>query len=179
VATIKSMQQFFDPDPASLSLGPPLEKQYDMLEYFRLHGGVPDSVRSYMASVVTLWLYGWLYYPFYALVSFLSTTAVEMALRERLPRKLDRKGRDRRGLSDLLQTAKTAGLLSGSGLHQPQVPAREYGYAGAGNGKCCQTDSRIPGRRALRRCVSQASAKDQEQVRTSASAHDNDARHGR
>jgi hypothetical protein len=34
-----------------------------------------------MNMTVTLWLYGWLYYPFYPLAVFHSTTAVEMALR--------------------------------------------------------------------------------------------------
>ncbi len=67
---IKSKEEFLEPDPRSISLGPSLEVQYEMLEYFRLHEGVPDSVRSYMASIVTLWLYGWLYYPFYTLVDF-------------------------------------------------------------------------------------------------------------
>jgi|GEM_PF-1005598 len=112
VETIKSREQFFDPDPRSPSLGPPLEKQYELLEYFRLHDGVPESVRSYMNAVVTLWLYGWLYYPFYPLAIFLSTTAVELALKERFPQK----GRDRRGLKRLLRTAKSAGLLRDEGF---------------------------------------------------------------
>ena len=67
---IKQQEQFFDADPRSQSLGPPLETQYDLVSYFRLHDGVPESVRSYMNMVVTLWLYGWLYYPFYPLAVF-------------------------------------------------------------------------------------------------------------
>jgi hypothetical protein len=116
MASIKSLEQFFDPDPVSFGMGPPLEKQYESLGYFRLHNGVPESVRSYFDSVVMLCLYGWLYYPFYTLASFLSTTAVEMALRERLPKKLDRKGRDLRGLKSLLQTAGKMGLLRDNGF---------------------------------------------------------------
>src|SRR5690242_7126879 len=113
MSSIKGLEQFFDPDPASLSMGPPLEKQYELMEeYFRLHEGVPESVRGYFDSVVTLWLYGYLYYPFYALVSFLSATAVEMALRERLPKA----GRDTRGLANLLQIAKKRGLLTDAGF---------------------------------------------------------------
>jgi hypothetical protein len=88
-------------------LGPPLDKQYELLGYFRLHDGVPESVRSYMNSVVTLWLYGWLYYPFYPLAIFLSTTAVEFALKKRFPQK----GGDFRGLKKLLKEAKRAGVL--------------------------------------------------------------------
>lgn len=112
VETVKSKELFLDPDPRSAGLGPPLEKQYDLLEYFDLHAGVPDSIRSYMNSVVTLWLYGWLYYPFYPLAIFLSTTAVEMALKERFPKK----GRDHRGLKKLLRKAKDAGLLRDEGF---------------------------------------------------------------
>ena len=121
--SIKGKEQFLDPDPRSLSLGPPLEKEYELLDYFRLHDGVPDSVRSYMNSVVTLWLYAWLYYPFYPLAIFLSTTAVEMALRERFPKK----GPDRRGLKALLRTAKNAGLLRGKGF--PSVKYRRENTA--------------------------------------------------
>ena len=67
---VKRKEQFFEPDPRSRSLGPPLDNQYEMLSYFRLHDGVPDSIRSYMNSIVTLWLYGWFYYPFYTIVIF-------------------------------------------------------------------------------------------------------------
>jgi hypothetical protein len=110
VEAIKGKEQFFEPDPRSQGLGPPLENQYELLDYFRLHDGVPESVRSYMNSVVTLWLYGWLYYPFYPLAIFLSTTAVEMALQERFPNKRGR------GLKRLLQAAKGAGLLRDEGF---------------------------------------------------------------
>lgn len=108
--TVKSKEQFFEPDLRSQSLGLPLETQYELLDSFRVHDGVPESVRSYMNSVVTLWLYGWLYYPFYPLAIFLSTTAVEMALQERLPEKRGR------GMKRLLQAAKRAGLLRDEGF---------------------------------------------------------------
>ena len=121
--TIKSREQFFDPDPRSPALGPPLEKQYELLDYFRLHDGVPESVRSYMHSIVTLWLYGWLYYPFYQLALFLSATAVELALKERFPKK----DGDRRGLKVLLGTAKRAGLLRDEGF--PSLKRRQENAA--------------------------------------------------
>jgi hypothetical protein len=110
VETVKSKEQFLEPDPRSESLGPPLETQYPLLDDFRLHDGVPESVRSYLNSVVTLWLYGWLYYPFYSLAIFLSTTAVEMALQERFP---ERRGV---GLKRLLKVAKKAGMLCDEGF---------------------------------------------------------------
>ncbi len=108
--SIKSKEYFFEPDPRSQSLGPPLENQYELLDYFRLHDGVPESVRSYMNSLVTLWLYGWLYYPFYPLTIFLSATAIEMALQERFPKERGR------GLKKLLRTAREAGLLRDEGF---------------------------------------------------------------
>ncbi len=130
--TVKSRGGFFEPDVRSRSFVKlsmttgatdqmTLDDQYGMLEHFQLHAGVPEVVRSYMAAIETLWLYGWLYYPFYALVEFLSTTAVEMALRERLPKQ----GMDRRGLGMLLQQAKEAGLLRDEGF--PSLPhVREF-----------------------------------------------------
>jgi hypothetical protein len=107
---IKLKEHFLEPDPRSQSLGPPPASQYEIVSNFRLHGGVPESVRSYMNMVVTLWLYGWLYYPFYPLAVFHSTTAVELALQERFPEKRGR------GLKKLLQTAKEAGLLTDAGF---------------------------------------------------------------
>jgi hypothetical protein len=55
---IKAKKDFLQPDPCSIASGPTLDQQYEMLEYFELHEGVPEHIRSYMASVVTLWLYG-------------------------------------------------------------------------------------------------------------------------
>jgi hypothetical protein len=116
--TVKSFEQFFDPDPRSPSLSPELERQYEIvLRYCQLHDGVPEDVRSYFNAVVTLYLYGWLYYPFYTLASERSFFAVEMALRKRLPpKKLDKKGRDPRPLGDLIREAKAAGLLCNEGF---------------------------------------------------------------
>jgi hypothetical protein len=111
--------QFFEPDPTneffpSLSL----EKQYEIVsQYCNLHDGVPDDVHSYFNAVVMLYLYGWLYYPFYTLASERSFFAVEMALRTRLPPKeLDEQGRDMRTLTRLLREAKKAGLLRDEGF---------------------------------------------------------------
>jgi hypothetical protein len=114
MAAIKSFEEFFSPDPTNeffpfLSL----EKRYEhALAYCQLHDRVPEDVRSYFNAVVTLWLYGWLYYPFHTLAHFLSSVVVEMALRQRFPaKKFNRKGRDPRTLRHLLIEAKEAGLL--------------------------------------------------------------------
>jgi len=119
VAPIKNKEQFFEHDPTN-DFFPflTLEKQYEIVSrYCSLHDGVPDDVHSYFNAVVTLYLYGWLYYPFYILASERSFFAVEMALRKRLPpKKLDKKGRDPRFLGDLLREAKGAGLLRDEGF---------------------------------------------------------------
>src|SRR5260370_15035469 len=92
-----------------------------------MHGDVPEDVRSYFNAVVTLYLFGWLYYPFFTLASERSFFAVEMALRKRLPpKKLDKKGRDPRNLVDLLREAKAAGLMRDEGF-----PSLENRRAGA------------------------------------------------
>jgi len=119
VEAIKSKEQLFEPDRTNeffpfLSL----EKQYEIvMRYCQLHEGVPEDVRNYFNAVVTLYLYGWLYYPFYTLASERSFFAVEMALRKRLPpKKLDKKGRHPRFLGDLLREAKDAGVLRDEGF---------------------------------------------------------------
>jgi hypothetical protein len=122
--TIKSFEQFFDPDPRSPSLSPLLKKQHEVVrEYCQLHDGVPEDVRSYFNAVVTLYLYGWLYNPFYTLASERSFFAVEMALRKRLPpKKLDKRGRDPRPLPDVFKEAKAEGLLRDAGF--PSLESR-------------------------------------------------------
>ena len=119
VIDVKTKEQFFERDPTSdffpfLSL----DTQYEMVSrYCSLHNGVPEDVRSYFNVVVTLYLYGWLYYPFYMLANERSFFVVEMALRKRLPpKKVDKKGRDRRSLSDLFREAGAAGLLRDEGF---------------------------------------------------------------
>ena len=119
MAAIKSKEQFLERDPTNdffslLSL----EKQYEIVsQYCTLHDGVPDDVHHYFNAIVTLYLYGWLYYPFYTLASERSFFAVEMALKKRLPpKKLSKKGRDPRFLGDLLGEAKDAGLLRDEGF---------------------------------------------------------------
>ena len=119
MAPIKSKERFFERDPTNDSFPLlSLEKQYEIVsEYCSLHDGVPDDVHSYFNAVVTLYLYGWLYYPFYTLASERSFFAVEMALKKRLPPKiLDKKGRDARSLTDLLREAKDTGLLRDEGF---------------------------------------------------------------
>lgn len=117
--SIKTLDQFFERDPTNdfFSLLT-LQHLYDCVsQYCSVHEGVPEDIRDYFHVVVSLYLHGWLYYPFYMLASERSLFAVEMALRKRLPaKKLDKKGRDRRSLADLLTEAKDAELLRDEGF---------------------------------------------------------------
>jgi hypothetical protein len=119
MTSIKSQDQFLERDPTNdfFSLLT-LEHLYGSVsQYCTLHEGVPEDIRDYSHVVVTLFLYGWLYYPFYTLASERSFFAIEMALRKRLPgKKLDKKGRDRRSLGELLKEARDAGLLRDEGF---------------------------------------------------------------
>lgn len=119
VVTIKSKEHYFEPDPTNeffplLSL----DKHYEVvLQCCQIHEDVPEDVRSYFNTILTLYLYGWLYYPFFTLASERSFFAVEMALRKRLPpKKLNKKGRDPRNLVDLLREAKDSGLMRDEGF---------------------------------------------------------------
>lgn len=120
MAAIKSKEQFFEPDPTNVVFpGLSLEKRYEVVsESCTLHAAVPEDVHSYFNAIVTLYLYGYLYYPFHTLAAERSFFAVEMALRKRLPpQKLNKWGRDRRYLRDLLEEAQQAGLLSESSVN--------------------------------------------------------------
>lgn len=112
--SIKKLEQFFERDSTNDFFSPlALENLYGAVsQYCALNEGVPDDVREYFSVLLTLYIYGWLYYPFYTLASERCFFAVEMGLRKRLPpKKLEKKSRDRRSLRDLLKEANDAGLL--------------------------------------------------------------------
>lgn len=128
--SIKKLEQFFERDPTNEFFSAlTLEHLYECIsQYCAVHEGVPEDIRDYFHVVVTLYLYGWLYYPFYTLASERSFFAVEMALRKRFPpQKLDKKGRDRRSLRDLLTEAKAAGMLRDEGF--PSIENRRANAA--------------------------------------------------
>ncbi len=128
---LKQIAAFFQPDPRSDALVAidangvrtmALDDQYVAVANVELHAGVPEDVRSYMETVKTLYLYGWLYYPFYTLAHFLSCTAVEMALHLRFEAKYANE-KCKPALWRLLQDADDANLLSDGGF--PTLPAAQ------------------------------------------------------
>ncbi|MFQ5817533.1 MAG: hypothetical protein ACE5H2_06205, partial [Terriglobia bacterium] len=78
----------------------------------QLNSNVPEDVRSYFATIQNLWVYAWFAYDLYAVVDFLSFTAIEMALRKRLPTT----GKDKRMLRTLLQEAIRQNLIKEKGF---------------------------------------------------------------
>ena len=125
VTPVKNRKLFFKRDKTNDFFSAlTLDHLYKMTsKYCTLHDGVQEEVRSYFNAVVTLYLHGWLYYPFYALALELSFFAVEMALRKRFPpKKLNRKGQDPRNLVDMFRIAKAAGVLRDEGF--PSLPIR-------------------------------------------------------
>jgi hypothetical protein len=116
---MKDLSRVFEPDVRNLSMvkmdrttgavSPmTIEDHYGLVARVELHTGVPDGVRSYFETVKTLVLYGWLYYPFFAMSHINMALVVEMALRNRLPVT----GRDKRGLADLFKEAEAAGVVA-------------------------------------------------------------------
>ncbi len=192
MVTIKSKEQYFEPDPTN-EIFPllSLDKHYEMvLQYCQIHGDVPEDVRSYFNAIITLYLYGWLYYPFFTLASERSLLAVEMALRKRLPpKKLDKKGRDPRNLVDVLTEAKGAGLVRDEGFPSLERSQRRWTSARRGISEPRKSPCKCGGRsrnsrsrlrasaaRALCGCVDSGVSSGKESFRTSKHAEHHAAR---
>lgn len=122
---LKPLEDFFHPDQRNrlfVTLDPltggyrpsKVEDQSASVNAFPLHSGVPEEVVSFMNTVKMLFVYGWLYYPFYSVAHCFSAMCVEMALRKRFPNSTG--GRDKRGLNELLNTAVKHGLIRDAGF---------------------------------------------------------------
>lgn len=74
-----------------------------------LDAKVPEDVRSYFATIQNACVYAWFAYDLYAVVDFLCYTAVEMALRKRLP--YTGSGKDKRTLQNLMDQAVSKKLI--------------------------------------------------------------------
>jgi hypothetical protein len=80
-----------------------IEEHHAEISSTMLESQVPDDIRSYFATVQNVCLYAWFAYDLYTVVDLLCFTAVEMALRKRLP--YTGSGRDRRTLQNLMDQA--------------------------------------------------------------------------
>src|SRR5580704_2045498 len=113
---LKALQEVLQPDPRNSifvlleTLEPiTIEQQHAEISEARLQPHVPEEIRSYFASIQNVCLYGWFAYDLYTIADFLCYTAVEMALRLRLPHVGT--GPDKRTLQSLLDQAVSKRLI--------------------------------------------------------------------
>lgn len=86
-----------------------IEEQHAEIAEAALESQVPEDVRSYFATIQNVCLYAWFAYDLYSVVDFLCYTAVEMALRHRLP--YTGTGKDKRALQNLMDEAVSKKLI--------------------------------------------------------------------
>jgi len=116
---LKPVTEILQPDERNLAFVRPdtgepltLEEHHAQLKAIQLNPNVPEDVRSYFATIQNLCLYAWFAYDLYAVVVFLCFTAIEMALRKRLPVQ----GDDKRTFRPLLQEAIRRNLIKDKGF---------------------------------------------------------------
>jgi hypothetical protein len=114
--TLKPLPEVLQPDPRNsffvlLETLKPLtiEEHHAEIAALVLGSKVPEDVRSYFASVQNVYLYAWFAYDLYTVVDFLCLTAVEMALRHRLP--YGGISKDKRALRNLFDEAVSKKLI--------------------------------------------------------------------
>jgi hypothetical protein len=86
-----------------------MEEHYEEIEAAVLVANVPEYIRSYFGTIQNVCLYGWFAYDLYTVVDFLSLTAIEMALRHKMP--YSGIGKDKRGLQNLMEQAVSQRLI--------------------------------------------------------------------
>src|SRR5437762_81247 len=62
-----------------------LEEHYVEVAAFALSARVPADVRRYFVTIQNVCIYAWFAFDLYAVADFLCLTAIEMALRKRIP----------------------------------------------------------------------------------------------
>src|SRR4051812_33388644 len=107
---LKALSEALNRDPRNAAfvlletLQPPtIEDHYAELSSVSLNAQVPAEVQSYFATIQNVCLYAWFSYDLYTVVDLLCFTAVEMALRKRIPH--TGAGKDRRTLQKLMDQA--------------------------------------------------------------------------
>jgi hypothetical protein len=134
--TVKAREQFLEADPRTTGFvmvdtttgvirDMTVDDHYAYLQGLDLNPTVPDSVVSYMNIVKNLYVYGWLSYPFFTVCQTHAATAVELALRLRIPNTTGRE--DKRTLRPLLEAAIANRLIRDvgfPGLAEKQAEAK-------------------------------------------------------
>lgn len=124
---MKPLAELLQPDPTNCFFGNVdlntgtipsivLEDIHSLFSVITVHKSVPQDVRTYMESIKNIAVFGWFHYPLYTHAVFLSTTALEMALRARFPIS----GADRRTMRPLMREARKAGLMDEETTPNPE-----------------------------------------------------------
>jgi hypothetical protein len=120
VEQLKDADELLAPDKRRLGLLDPdtgesqpvtIEQHHSTISNISLRECIPEDVRDHFDSARMVYVYGWLYYPLFAVAQFLATVTLEFALRKRLPFEGKNRRDDRRGLASLLKTAFSQGIV--------------------------------------------------------------------
>jgi hypothetical protein len=142
--TLKPLPEVLTPDPRNSlfvlleTLEPiTIDEHHAEIAAAKLESQVPEDVRSYFATIQNVCLYAWFAYDLYTVVDFLCYTAVEMALRKRLP--YTGTGQDNRSLQNLMDQAVSKKLIREKAFSNVRVMrqnlARDIRFRRATGGK--------------------------------------------
>lgn len=93
-----------------------LADRYEDASMLALPTSVPDGIRGYFDAARMLWVYGWLYYPFYTWASLHASICVEMALKQRFSEDVAPLPRTRRRFEGMLHEAVERGWVTPDGM---------------------------------------------------------------
>lgn len=108
--TLKPVDYLLEPDPRMAGFAAPegLEKWHAQVARISLSPHVHEDVRSYFGTLQNMMLYGYFSEDLCAAAAFSASSAVELALRMKMPVE----GQDKRGFWTLLDMADKNGLTA-------------------------------------------------------------------
>lgn len=105
-----------DPEAPGYHRTVTLADRYADAESLALPASVPAGIRGYFDAARMLWVYGWLYYPFYTWASLHASICVEMALKQRFREDIEPLPKTRRRFEGMLHEAVDRGWVSPEGM---------------------------------------------------------------
>lgn len=93
-----------------------LADRHAQVDSLALPQSVPDGIRGYFDAARMLWVYGWLYYPFYTWASLHASICVEMALKQRFREDSVPLPKARRQFEGMLHEAVDRGWVLSDGM---------------------------------------------------------------
>ena len=91
-----------------------LRDLYDAAESIKLHGGVPEDIRSHFETARNLLVYSWFYYPFNVVAQLQAFASAEYALR--IKANVNVLTKNPPGLKKLLTRAASEGWITDAGF---------------------------------------------------------------